>query len=116
MYGFRIRYKEGSNSNIFDVSGNNIGIVGYTIIYLHCGKLRKRLKVNIARNLGREGEVILSLRTLRRMGAIPDQWPVIDESKLAEWGDYLYSDFDTEFEDKVNKVSAEGSSAHDIAC
>ena len=69
MYGFRIRYEEGHNSNIYDVSGNNIKMVGYTIIYLHCGKLRKPLKVNIAENLGREGEVIMSLRTLRRLGA-----------------------------------------------
>ena len=74
------------------------------------------LKVSIAENLGRDGEVILSLRTLRRMGAIPDQWPVIDETKILEWNDNIYSDFDTEFEDKVNKVLAEGASAHDIGC
>ena len=99
MYSFRIRYEENKKNNIYNVSGNNIRIVGYTIIYLHCGNLRKPLKINIAENLGRNGEVILSLRTLRRMGAIPDQWPVIDESKFAEWDDNLYSSFDTEFED-----------------
>ena len=58
MYGFRIRYEEGKHTNIYDVSGNNIRIVVFTIIYLHCGKLRKPLKVNIAENLGRDGEVI----------------------------------------------------------
>ena len=28
----------------------------------------------------------------------------------------IYSEFDIKFEDKVNKVTAEGASAHDIAC
>ena len=50
------------------------------------------------------------------MGAIPDEWPVIDERKFAEWDEDLYSDFDTEFEEEINKVTTEGSSAHDIAC
>ena len=63
MYKFSIRYEEGKHNNIYDVSGNNIKIVGFTIIYLHCGNLRKPLKINIAENLGRDSEVILSLRT-----------------------------------------------------
>ena len=116
MYGFQICYDEGKHNNIYDVSGSNIRIVGYTIIYLHCGNLRKPLMINIAENLGRDGEVILSLRTLRRMGAIPEQWPVIDKMKFAEWNDNIYSEFDTKFKDEVNKVAAEGESAHDIAC
>ena len=40
------------NSIFYDVSGNNIQIIGFTIIYLHCGKLRKPLKISIAKNLG----------------------------------------------------------------
>ena len=74
------------------------------------------MKINIAENLGRDGEVILSLRTLRRMGAIPDQWPVIDETMFAEWDDNIYSDFDTESEDEVNKVLAQGARDHNITC
>ena len=52
MYGFCLRYEEGKNTNVYSVSGNNIKIIGFTIIYLHCGKLRKPLKVNIAENFG----------------------------------------------------------------
>ena len=116
MYGFWIRYKEGKNTNIYDVSGNNIKIVGFTIIYLHSARLRKPLKINIAENLGRDGEVILSLRTLRRMAAIPDVCPVIDKTKFAEWDLNIYSHFDTGFEDEVNKVIGEGAGSHNIAC
>ena len=50
------------------------------------------------------------------MGAIPNQWSVIDKMKFEEWDDNIYSNFDTEFEDEGNKVTAEGASAHDIAC
>ena len=50
------------------------------------------------------------------MGAIPDQWPVIDKMKFAESDDNIYSDFDTEFKDEVNKVIDEGASAHTIGC
>ena len=50
IYGFRIKYEEGKNTNIYDVSGNNIKIVGFTIIYPHSGRLRKHLKINIAEN------------------------------------------------------------------
>ena len=97
MYRFRIRYEEGKHNNIYDVSGNNIRIVGLTIVYLHCGKLRKPLKINSAENLGRDGEVIVSLRTLRRMEAILDKWPSINTAKFAEWDEELYSNLDTEF-------------------
>ena len=58
----------------------------------------------------------MSLRTLRRMVAISEEWPIIDEKIFAEWDEDLYSDFDTEFEEEVNKVITEASSAHDIAC
>ena len=50
------------------------------------------------------------------MGAIPDVWPVINETKLAEGDENIYSNFDTEFEDEVNKVITEGANSHDIAC
>ena len=43
LHGFRSRYEGGSNRNIYNVSGNNIQIIGYTIIYLHSGKIRKPL-------------------------------------------------------------------------
>ena len=72
MHGFRIGYGEGANINIYDVSGNNILIIGYTIISLHSGNIRKPLEVAIARSMGRDGEVIMYLRTLIRMGVIPD--------------------------------------------
>ena len=66
--------------------------------------------------MGRDGEVILSLRTLRRLGAIPDEWPKIDERKSSEWDDDLYGDFEAEFEEEVNEVNAEPLTEHDKAC
>ena len=69
-----------------------------------------------AKNLGQDGEVIVSLRTLRRMGAIPDEWPSINIAKFAEWDKKLYNNLDTEFEDEVNRFIAEGASSQDIAC
>ena len=116
MHKFRVRYEADSAQNIFNVSGNDIQIVGYTIIYLHNNDFRKPLKVAVARNLGRGGEVIMSLRTLRRMGAIPDEWPVIDETNFAEWDETIYNNLDTEFDDEVNKVITEGASSHDKVC
>ena len=42
--------------NIYDVSGNNIQVVGFTIIYIHCEGLVRPLKVTVAKNLGRDGK------------------------------------------------------------
>ena len=116
MHKFKICYEADSTQNIFNVSGNNIQIVGYTIIYLHNNNLIKPLKIAVARNVGRDGEVIMSLRTLRRMGAIPDVWPIFDNNKFTEWDENLYNDLDTEFEDEINKVLEEGENSHDRAC
>ena len=112
MHKFKIKYESENAQNIFDVSGNNIQILGYTIIYLHNNKQRKPLKVEVARNLRRDGKVIMSLRILTRIGAMQDVWPVIDETK---WEENLYNNLDMEFEDEVNKVIEEGANSHDIA-
>ena len=63
---------------------------------------------------GRDREVILFLRTLRSMGTIPNVWPNINAAKFAEWDEELYSDLNTDFEDKVNKLITEGASSYDI--
>ena len=44
------------------------------------------------------------------MGAIPEECPMIDETKFTEWYKIIYNDFDTKFEDKVNEVIMEGAS------
>ena len=43
--------------NIFNVSGNNIKLVGFTIVYIHHKDIIRPLKVIVAKNLGRDGEV-----------------------------------------------------------
>ena len=53
----------------------------------------------------------MSLWTLRRMGAIPDVWPVIDETEFTEWDENIHNDLNTEFDDEVNKVIMEGPAA-----
>ena len=58
----------------------------------------------------------MSLQTLRKMGAIPDIWHIIDKTKFAEWDENIYNDLDTEFDDEVNKVIMEGASSHNRAC
>ena len=74
MHGFKIHYEADPMQNIFEGSNNNIEIIGYTIIYIHQQNIKQPLKISVAKKLRRDGEVILSLRTLRRMGPIPNVW------------------------------------------
>ena len=53
------------------------------MFYLHSKEIRKPLKIAVANNLGREGEVILSPRSLRTIRAIPDVWLFKDELKFS---------------------------------
>ena len=70
----------------------------------------------VAKNPGRDGEVIVSLRTLRRMGAIPDEWPKINTAKFQQWDEELFNNLDTEYEEEINRLIAEDASPHDIDC
>ena len=97
LMGLKVHYDPQSPQNIYDVSGKNIPMVGYTIIYIHHGDFVRPMKVNIARNLGRDGEIIVSYKTLKAMGMIPDQWPAINTDKFAQWD---IEDFDDLEEDE----------------
>lgn len=55
-------------------------MVGFTIIYIHHEGYIRPLKVSVTKNLERDGKLIVSLRTLHRIGTIPDKWPKIDTS------------------------------------
>ena len=65
----------GDIEHIYNVSGNNIQMVGFVIIYIHHKGYTRLLMVPVAKKIGRDGEIIVSLRTLRRMGTILEVWP-----------------------------------------
>ena len=70
----------------------------------------------VAKNLGRVGQAIVSLRTLRRMSTILDVWLSINTTKSAKWDNELYHDPDTKLKEEVNKLITEGAGNHDINC
>ena len=89
-------------------------MVRFVVVYIHYKGYIKHMKITVAKNLIRDGEIIVSYKTLRNMGMIPERWPQINTSKFAEWDDDTFDELDMEFEEEVNNLIKEGADQQDI--
>ena len=89
-------------------------MVRFVVIYIHHEGYIETMKIMVAKNLGRDGEIIVSWKMLRNMGMIPERWPQIYTTKFAEWDDDTFDKLDMEFEEKVNNLIKEGADQQDM--